>query len=82
MAQDGLALLFPNAGPAEVRRELAAMAASEPPEARELAVSVVNKRTEKFHPYLSDPLLELDYASSRLEVKGAWALAGEIAEEG
>ena len=82
VAQDGLALLFPNAGPLEVRRELAAMASSEPPEARELAVSVVNKRTEKFHPYLSDPLLELDYASSRLEVKGAWVLAGEVAEEG
>jgi ATP-dependent Lhr-like helicase len=82
VAQDGLALLFPNAGPAEVRRELAAMAASEPPEARDLAVSVVNKRTEKFHPYLSDPLLDLDYASSRLEVKEAWTFAGEVAEQG
>ena len=82
VAQDGLALLFPNAGPLEVRRELAAMAASEPPEARELAVSVVNKRTEKFHPYLSDPLLELDYASSRLAVKEAWMFAGEVADQG
>jgi len=79
VAQDGAALLFPNAGPTEVRRQLAALAASDPPGARELAASVVNKQTEKFHPYLSEPLLALDYASGRLDVEGAWAVAREIA---
>jgi ATP-dependent helicase Lhr and Lhr-like helicase len=82
VAQDGMALLFPNASPAEVRRELAAIAAADPPGARELASSVVNKRTEKFHLYLSEPLLALDYASGRLDVEGAWVAAREIATQG
>jgi ATP-dependent Lhr-like helicase len=78
VAQDGVALLFPNASPAELRRELAAIAASDPPGARNLAASVANKRTEKFHPYLSDSLLALDYASGRMDVEGAWAMVREI----
>ena len=44
----------------------------------DLARSVANKRTEKFHPYLSDPLLEADYASGSLDVKGAWEVAREV----
>ena len=82
VAQDGLALVFPNASPLEVRQELTAIAAADPPGARELAASVVNKQTEKLHPYLSEPLLALDYASSRLDVEGAWAVARETVAEG
>ncbi len=79
VATEGLALLFPNAGPEEVRREMTLLASQEPPDPLVLAASVANKRIEKFHPFLSDPLLAADYASQRLDVMGAWAVVGEIA---
>lgn len=78
VAKEGLALVFPNNGPAAVKKELAGLAAQEPPSPLDLARSVANKRTEKFHPYLSDPLLEADYASGSLDVKGAWEVAREV----
>ncbi|HSK77877.1 MAG TPA: DEAD/DEAH box helicase [Thermoanaerobaculia bacterium] len=81
VAREGPALLFPNNGPGEVRTELARLAAQEPPSPLDLAASVANKRTEKFHPYLSDSLLTADYASARLDVRGAWEVAREAAEE-
>ena len=43
-----------------------------PPEADALATSVLNKRTEKHHWYLSEDLLNADYASSRLDVVRGW----------
>ena len=43
-----------------------------PPEADALATSVLNKRTEKHHWYLSDELLNRDYVSSQLDVDRAW----------
>ena len=82
VAQDGVALLFPNSGPARSAGSWPRIAASDPPGARDLAAFVVNKQTEKFHPYLSEPLLALDYASGRLDVEGAWAVAREIAGHG
>jgi ATP-dependent Lhr-like helicase len=82
VAQDGLALLFPNNGPEDLRRELKRLASAEPPDPRDLAAAVVNKRVEKFHPYLADPLLAADYASQRLDVKGAWEVAREIGVSG
>ena len=81
VASEGLALLFPNADSAEVRRELESLAGAEPPDAHVLAASVANKRIEKFHPYLSDPLLAADYASQRLDVAGAWVVAREVVED-
>ena len=42
------------------------------PNAESLAATVQNKRTEKHHWYLSDDLLNADYASSRLDIDRAW----------
>ena len=49
-----------------------------PPEADALASSVLNKRTEKHHWYLSEDLLNADYASSRLDVDRAWQVVEEL----
>ncbi len=43
-----------------------------PPKPEELAASVLNKRTEKHHRFLSEELLNADYASSQLDVDRAW----------
>lgn len=72
---EGPALVFPGTGAEEVRGELARLAAEPPPDPRRLAATVANRRTGKLHVWLSDELVAADYASSRLDVKGAWELA-------
>lgn len=70
-AREGFALLFANADPAEIRGEMARLAAARPPDPFTLAATVANRRTEKFHPYLSESLLTADYAARALDVAGA-----------
>lgn len=43
------------------------------PDSNVLATSVLNKRTEKHHWYLSEDLLNSDYASSQFDLDRAWA---------
>ena len=61
-----------------MREECALLAGEPPPEPVELAAAVINKRTEKFHPWLSDRLLTLDFASRALDVAGAWEVVQEL----
>jgi ATP-dependent Lhr-like helicase len=79
-AREGLALVFANAGPAEIRREIARLAIAPPPDPLRLAATVANRRTEKFHPYLSERLLTADYAAQTLDVAGAWETMRSIAD--
>jgi ATP-dependent Lhr-like helicase len=79
VAREGFTLLFPNATPPALRPDLARLAAAPPPDPLELAATVANRRTEKFHPHLSDPLLIADYAARALDVAGAWGVMREIA---
>ncbi|HVR95780.1 MAG TPA: DEAD/DEAH box helicase [Thermoanaerobaculia bacterium] len=79
VAQEGVALVLEGADPGEVRAELVHLACQAPPGPLGLALSVVNKRTEKFHPYLTDELLAADWASSRIDVQGAWEAIREVA---
>ena len=51
---------------------LGKLIAQGPPEPQKLAASVRNKRTEKHHRFLSDNLLNADYASSQLDINQAW----------
>jgi len=44
------------------------------PDAEQLAITVLNKRIEKHHWYLSEELLNADYASSRLDLDQAWSV--------
>jgi hypothetical protein len=42
-----------------------------PPSAAELASEVQNKQVEKHHGVVGEPLLNADYASSRLDIEAA-----------
>jgi len=74
VAREGAALVFGSANPERLREECTRLAAEPAPDPVELAAEVVNKKTEKFHLWLSDRLLTLDYASRVLDVAGAWEL--------
>ncbi|HKH45954.1 MAG TPA: DEAD/DEAH box helicase [Thermoanaerobaculia bacterium] len=78
VSREGVALIFSDAGPDRVREECARLAAEPPPDPVELAAAVINKKTEKFHLWLSDGLLTLDLASRALDVAGAWGVVGEV----
>ena len=77
-AREGLALLFANADPEQLRDDLARLAEEPPPDPLHLAATVGNRRTEKFHPYLSDSLLTADFAARALDVAGAWGVMKEM----
>lgn len=78
ISKEGVALVIPNHRPEAVREQLARLAAAPPPEPVELAHAVANKQSEKFHPWLNDRLLALDYASRALDVESAWKVAREL----
>jgi ATP-dependent helicase Lhr and Lhr-like helicase len=78
VAREGVALLFSSASPDRVRDECARLSAEPPPDPVELAAAVINKKTEKFHLWLSEEALTLDYASRALDVAGAWVGMGEV----
>jgi len=84
-SREGLALLFPNADPDQLRDDLARLGEEPPPDPLDLAATVGNRRSEKFHPYLSDSLLTADFAARALDVTGAWgvmrAVGGRSEEE-
>jgi ATP-dependent helicase Lhr and Lhr-like helicase len=67
--------------PAEVLSVVRALAAAGPADGRTLAAEVRTKQMEKHHRWLSDALLEADYAAARLDTDGALrvlrAAAGE-----
>lgn len=69
-ARDGAAVLVSGAAREDVRCALTKVVASPPP-STELAQHVRNKRVEKHHGFLGDPLLDADYASSRIDVERA-----------
>jgi ATP-dependent Lhr-like helicase len=78
VAKEGVALIFSNATPDRIRDECARLSSQPAPDPLELAAAVINKKTEKFHLWLSDSLLSLDLASRSLDVEGAWRVMGEI----
>ena len=72
VAIEGMALLVRDTTPVELQEHIQALADAGPPDTGMLATSVENKRTEKHHVFLSDDLLDADYASSQLDSEGAW----------
>jgi ATP-dependent Lhr-like helicase len=78
VAQEGVALVFPGTAPEPLRAECARLAALPPPDPIELAEHILNKKTEKFHPWLSERLLTLDAASRALDVTGAWGVVRTV----
>ena len=67
----GPSLYIEARSPRLLEQQWSSILSEPPPSALQLARVVENKRTEKFHQYLSEELLCADYASSRLDVEGA-----------
>jgi ATP-dependent Lhr-like helicase len=70
VVREGVALVFERMTPGEVEVELRKIAAEEPPDAVGLATGVKNKAREKFHPWLGEEVLAVDYAAGVLDLQG------------
>ncbi len=74
----GIALLTTGAQPADLYRQLSALAAEPAPDAITLADTVSGKEHDKHDQYLSDNLLNHAYASRALDLPGTWESLGEL----
>ncbi len=72
---EGVALLVRDTTPVDLHEHVKALADAGRPDTGMLAASVENKHTEKHHVFLSEGLLDADYASSQLDSEGAWRAA-------
>jgi hypothetical protein len=79
--RDGIALIVNGISSGELANHLRALAAQGPADAVELAGTVKNKLTEKYHMFLNDELLSTDYASSHLDPEGAWHAAVRVSPQ-
>ena len=70
--RDGVAVIVNDISADALIPHLRALAAQGPADAAELAGTVANKLVEKHHIFLSEELLSIDFASSRLDSEGAW----------
>jgi ATP-dependent Lhr-like helicase len=76
--RDGIAVVVNDISASALVPHLRAIAAQGPADAIQLARTVANKLIEKHHVFLSDELLSIDYASSRLDPDGAWQAAVRV----
>jgi ATP-dependent Lhr-like helicase len=79
--RDGIAIVANDISLAGLIPHLRALAAQGPADRIELARSVSNKLTEKYHVFLGEELLSVDYASSRLDTEGAWQACIRLASQ-
>ncbi len=73
VARDGVALIVSDVSSDTVLANLRALAAEGPADAARLAATVANKAVEKYHLFLNEELLSLDYGSGLLDTDGAWS---------
>ena len=76
---DQPALRFISASPEDVKKRIDRIADSEKVDPKTLAAVVGNKKIEKHHKYLSEQLLNSDYASSQLDAEGSFQTAKSLA---
>lgn len=67
----GMTLQFRDSRPEELLNEFQRISTSGPPDGSELAGTVENKIVDKHDRYLSEELLNVNYASKRLDIEGA-----------
>ena len=79
--RDGCALVVVDRDTDQLRKLFTRLAAVSPPDPLDLANLVENLQMQKHHRFLSRPLLLADYASSQLDVPGAWAAIARLAAE-
>lgn len=73
-ANEGIAVAVLDTSPDELRNCLGTLKKESPPDAYTLAKSVANKACEKYDQFLTDELLSIDYAASKLDAEGAYHL--------
>ena len=67
----GIAITVSDISPAELKNKIKNLISSSPVNGLELARSVKNKISEKYHPLLASDLLDYEYCSARLDIVGA-----------
>lgn len=70
-SSEGVAIVVSDTSVPEVREQLSTMAKEGLVDPVTLASTILNKRHQKHHRWLEEDLLNLDYASSNLDPKGA-----------
>lgn len=78
VAPSGPALVVSGVSRSDLGSALEALIAQGPPDPVSLASHARNKMTEKYHWCLSEQLLCADYASSRLDISGAWSCLPDL----
>ena len=76
--RDGVAIVVNEIGPEALASHIRTLVSQGPADAAELAGTVANKLTEKYHPFMNDWLLSIDYASGQLDTEGAWQTAVKV----
>ena len=79
--RDGIALTVNGISAGEFANHLRSLAAQGPADTVELAATIKNKVIEKYHVFLDDELLSVDYASSRLDPESAWSAAVRVSAQ-
>ncbi len=69
--RDGIAITVHGASEGDVLAHVNSIASTDPPDARALASSVANKRREKYDHFLTEELLDANFASRNLDPGGA-----------
>ena len=67
--------------PAELRAELEVLVPGGPPDPLELAAAVGNKEAEKYDQFLSEDLLNAEFAARALDPAGAWSVLERALED-
>ncbi len=78
LTREGVALVFEYKTPEAVEAEIRKVASEAPPNPVALAKRALNKVREKFHPWLDEETLAVDYAAGVLDVEGAMAALGRV----
>jgi hypothetical protein len=76
-----MTLLFDNQPPAEIRTELAKLAAAPPPDLLTLAASVANRQIEKFQPLSVGQAARHRLRLAGVGCEGTWGTGKSLGEE-
>jgi ATP-dependent Lhr-like helicase len=73
----GIAVEVHRTTPADLLEQIRRLVKTGPVDTIALARTIPNKESEKFHPFLHEELLSLDYATSKLDSSSAWQALNE-----
>ncbi len=73
-AKEGATIRLVNQKLESVQSRISDLASTSPTDPVVLASKVQNKKNEKYHPFLPETLLTMEYASTHFDVAGCWAV--------